>query len=45
VSARLDIPPCPVADVLALQRELDVSFVVGQVLVRRGLADPVAARA
>src|SRR4051794_10574389 len=45
MSARLDIPPCPVADVLALQRALGVSFVVGQVLVRRGLADPAAARA
>src|SRR4051812_34845525 len=45
MSARLEIPPCPVADVLALQRELDVSFVVGQVLVRRGLGDPAAARA
>jgi single-stranded-DNA-specific exonuclease len=45
VSARLDIPPCPVSDVLALQRELGVSFVVGQVLVRRGLGDPATARA
>ena len=44
-AARLDIPPCPVSEVLALQRELGVSFVVGQVLVRRGLADPAAARA
>ena len=35
MSARLDIPPCSVADVLALQRALGVSFVVGQVLVRR----------
>src|SRR3954447_3932168 len=43
--ARLDIPPCPVSDVLALQRELSVSFVVGQVLVRRGLGDPATARA
>src|SRR3954464_8051597 len=43
--ARLDIPPCPVSDVLALQRELGVSFVVGQVLVRRGLGDPAVARA
>src|SRR3954468_4212491 len=43
--ARLDIPPCPVSDGLALPRELDVSFVVGQVLVRRGLGDPAAARA
>ena len=45
MSARLDIPPCPVSDVLALERELGVSFVVGQVLVRRGLGDPAAARA
>jgi single-stranded-DNA-specific exonuclease len=45
VSARLDIPPCPVAEVLALQRELGVGFVVGQVLVRRGMADPAVARA
>lgn len=33
------------ADVLTLQRELGVSFTVGQVLVRRGLGDPRAARA
>src|ERR1700754_5051090 len=45
MSARLDIPPCPVSDVLRLQRELGVGFVVGQVLVRRGLGDPAAARA
>jgi single-stranded-DNA-specific exonuclease len=45
VPARLDIPPCSVADVRALQRELGVSFVVGQVLVRRGLGDPDVARA
>jgi len=45
MSARLDIPPCPVSAVLALQRELGVGFVVGQVLVRRGLGDPAAARA
>jgi single-stranded-DNA-specific exonuclease len=45
VSTRLDIPPCPVSAVLALQRALGVSFVVGQVLVRRGLGDPAAARA
>ncbi|MEA2229090.1 MAG: single-stranded-DNA-specific exonuclease, partial [Solirubrobacteraceae bacterium] len=43
--ARLNIPPCSVADVLALQRELGVSFIVAQVLVRRGLGDPHAARA
>ncbi|MEA2290947.1 MAG: single-stranded-DNA-specific exonuclease, partial [Solirubrobacteraceae bacterium] len=45
MSARIDIPPCSVADVLALQRELGVSFTVGQVLARRGLGDPRAARA
>jgi single-stranded-DNA-specific exonuclease len=45
VPTRLHIPPCPVADVLALQRALGVGFVVGQVLVRRGLGDPAAARA
>ncbi len=45
MSARLDIPPCSVSEVLALQRELGVGFVVAQVLVRRGLGDPRAARA
>ncbi|MEA2284911.1 MAG: single-stranded-DNA-specific exonuclease [Solirubrobacteraceae bacterium] len=42
---RLDIPPCPIDHVLALQRELGVSFAVGQVLARRGLGDPKVARA
>jgi single-stranded-DNA-specific exonuclease len=42
---RLEIAPCPVADVLRLERELGVSHPVAQVLVRRGFADPDAARA
>jgi single-stranded-DNA-specific exonuclease len=45
VSARLDIPPCSIDQVLALQRDLGLSFVVAQVLARRGLGDPRAARA
>ncbi len=43
--ARLEIAPAPVADVLRLEREVGVSHVVAQALVRRGLADPDAARA
>jgi single-stranded-DNA-specific exonuclease len=43
--ARLQIDPCDVAAVLALERELGVSHVLAQVLVRRGFADPGAARA
>ncbi|HEX4344295.1 MAG TPA: single-stranded-DNA-specific exonuclease RecJ [Solirubrobacteraceae bacterium] len=42
---RLKIEPCDVAAVLALERELGVSHVLAQVLVRRGFADPGAARA
>ncbi|MEA2255097.1 MAG: single-stranded-DNA-specific exonuclease, partial [Solirubrobacteraceae bacterium] len=42
---RLDIPPVPVAQVRALERELGVSFALAQVLARRGLADPADARA
>ncbi len=42
---RLQIDHCDVAAVLALERELDVSHVVAQVLVRRGFADPAGARA
>src|SRR5690349_11672064 len=42
---RLLIPPAPVADVLALERELGVSHPMAQVLVRRGLGDPADARA
>jgi len=44
VDRTLDIAPIRVADVLRLQRELGVSFVVGQALCRRGLAAPRAAR-
>ncbi|MDX6721161.1 MAG: single-stranded-DNA-specific exonuclease [Solirubrobacteraceae bacterium] len=43
--ARLQIDPCDVAAVLALERELGVSHVLAQVLVRRGFADAGAARA
>ena len=42
---RLEIDPCDVAATLRLERELGVSGVLAQVLVRRGLADPDAARA
>ncbi|HEY5143223.1 MAG TPA: DHH family phosphoesterase, partial [Solirubrobacteraceae bacterium] len=45
MDVRLDIAPAPVADLLRLERELSVSSAVAQVLVRRGLADPAAARA
>jgi single-stranded-DNA-specific exonuclease len=45
VAPRFDIAPYPVADALALERELGVSAVVAQVLVRRGLAEPAVARA
>jgi single-stranded-DNA-specific exonuclease len=43
--ARLEIAPAPVADVLRLERQLGVSHVVAQALVRRGFGDPAAARA
>jgi single-stranded-DNA-specific exonuclease len=42
---RLDIPPYPVAEALALERELGVGHVLAQVLVRRGLGDPGQAAA
>ncbi len=42
---RLRIDPCDVDAVLGLQRELGVGHVLAQVLVRRGFADPAAARA
>ena len=42
--ACLEIPPAPFAAVTALERELGCSHAVAQVLVRRGLADAVAAR-
>jgi single-stranded-DNA-specific exonuclease len=42
---RLEIPPYPVAEALALERELGVGHVLAQVLVRRGLGDPEQAAA
>ncbi len=42
---RLQIPPVPGATVAALERELGVPGPVAQVLARRGLGDPAAARA
>src|ERR1700730_2492205 len=43
--ARLEIPVGSIAAVETLERELGVSRVLAQVLARRGLADPGAARA
>ncbi len=43
-SRRLQIPPYELEAALTLERELEVSHVLAQVLVRRGLADPAAAR-
>jgi single-stranded-DNA-specific exonuclease len=42
---RLQIAPCDLAAALTLERELGVSHPVAQVLVRRGMGDPDAARA
>src|SRR3954471_8885962 len=42
---RIDLAPCPSADVARLEDELGVSHVVAQVLVRRGLAALDDARA
>ncbi|HEY2317142.1 MAG TPA: single-stranded-DNA-specific exonuclease RecJ [Solirubrobacteraceae bacterium] len=44
IRPRLEVPPYRVADALALERELGVGHVLAQILVRRGLADPEAAR-
>ncbi len=41
---RLDLAPYTAVEALALQRELGVGHVLAQILVRRGLADPAAAR-
>ena len=41
---RLQIAPYAAADALTLQRELGVGHVLAQILVRRDLADPAAAR-
>ena len=40
-----ELTPAPFAAVAALERALGVSHVLAQILVRRGLADPAAARA
>jgi len=42
---RLTLAPCPTEAVARLERALGVSHVVAQVLVRRGFAEPDAARA
>ncbi|HEY7830292.1 MAG TPA: single-stranded-DNA-specific exonuclease RecJ [Solirubrobacteraceae bacterium] len=42
---RFQIADCAADDVQRLQRELDLSGAMAQVLVRRGLRDPAAARA
>src|SRR4051812_49557755 len=42
---RLVLAPCPTEAVARLESELGVSYVVAQVLVRRGFADPADARA
>ncbi len=44
-SVRFEIPPCPPSALDALRRELGVSGPMAQVLVRRGLGEPGAARA
>jgi single-stranded-DNA-specific exonuclease len=41
----LEIAPCSTADVRRLSAELEVSPIVGEILVRRGLGEPAAARA
>jgi len=41
---RLEIPDCPERALRALERELGVSAALAQVLVRRGLVEPDAAR-
>jgi single-stranded-DNA-specific exonuclease len=42
---RLEIPPYDLTAALALERELGMSHVLAQILVRRGLADAASARA
>lgn len=42
---RIELAPCPSASVAVLERELGLSPVTAQVLVRRGFEDPAAARA
>ena len=43
-SPRLEVPPYDLAAALRLERELGVSHVLAQVLVRRGLSEPGSAR-
>jgi single-stranded-DNA-specific exonuclease len=45
LAARFEIPACPDAEVECLCRALGVSDALAQVLVRRGFAEPAAARA
>ncbi|MGB8878957.1 MAG: single-stranded-DNA-specific exonuclease RecJ, partial [Solirubrobacteraceae bacterium] len=45
VAPRLEIPAYDLTAALALRRELGISHVLAQVLVRRGIVEPVAARA
>jgi single-stranded-DNA-specific exonuclease len=42
---RFEIPECPSAEAARLERELDVSGALAQVLVRRGMSEPGRARA
>jgi single-stranded-DNA-specific exonuclease len=42
---RLEIPPYDLSAALALERELGISHVLAQILVRRGLANAASARA
>lgn len=44
-SVQLDVPPCDMRAVGILERQVGVSHVVAQVLVRRGITDPDDARA
>ncbi len=44
-ATRIEVPGYALADALRLERELGVSQLLAQVLVRRGFADPAAARA
>ncbi|MGZ4174568.1 MAG: hypothetical protein ACXVQR_08835, partial [Solirubrobacteraceae bacterium] len=43
--ARLEVPAYDFAAALALERELGVSHVLGQILARRGFSDVAGARA
>ncbi len=45
VDVRLEIPPAPSGEIHRLARQLGISLVLAEVLVRRRLGDPVAAQA